>query len=989
MRLPPLALLGFATVASGQSAIVGRVVENGVPMPSAGVTATRSDSSIARETITNADGRFRLAPLTAGLYRVTIRKVGYRSATEDALRVGEAQTVTLDVSLTRAPRQLSTIVVVSSPTSIDVSTAALSTRLERQVTELLPTARDASSLIALVPGARTDQLWGGAAGVSNDYRLDGVSMNHPGVGGDFLSLSVDWMEAVDVRGLGAGADNGNFQGGVINAITKTGTNDRRTALRMNYESERLTATNFNADEQGVEQAGRRELSGELLGPIVRDKLFYFAGGQFVSRDFRSPNLLTPAPHDFQPQRETHFDTRGLGKLTWLPAAGQRVDALVGLSQSNADHAGINGIDDPTATTRVRQPTLFYELSWTKSASARNALDIRLGGYNSQDSQLGYAGPDVPGVQLLQPGRLPSLQNSAFDERRDASSMSGTIDWRMTRNLFTAEHSLVVGADASHGRWRDTRTRNGGVTWRPYSFGDSSFNAFNAATWQTTASDWGGDIHLDSEVGSAALFAQDYISIGSRLTVTPGLRYGEWSGDLRPWCELPSSSSSSSSACRQFRAVQATGFDPRIGAVWDVTGRNTLAIKAHWGRYHQGMFSLFFDRAQGGNVYSNHRLYFTAPPITDARIAATTTQRDAAGSLFSSYFGEEVLDETGRVENYRQPYVDESMLAVERTIGPNWKAQILYTHRQNRDIVGLVDRNAATNYSPIYNVHVNDLYVLGRTLDANGHPLVLPVVYMSNKDLKDFLLTCVGAFNAPQCPNSVGGYSLASPLPWNPDYVLTTVPEARRSYDQFTVLVSTAQPRWRGEASVTRSRSLGNVSGVAGFGTTGTVFSAGPYAHPNEALNDYGPLPDAQELEGKVWVAGRLPLALQGGLLYTHILGERFAPIFQFAGRYAYSDSAGGVVPAQVFTSLLGQTVFVEPRGSRHYASRDNVDLHVERRGPAFAVLTLDLFNALGSNAVTSVNTIVGNQYDADPTSFFLAPERRVAPRTLRLGLRID
>ena len=631
---------------------------------------------------------------------------------------------------------------------------------------------------------------------------------------------------------------------------------------------------------------------------------------------------------------------------------------------------------------MRQPTVFYELEWTKATSARNALEVRVAGYNSQESRLGYAGAGVPAVQLLQPGRLPSLQNSAFDERRDASSLSGTADWRATRSFFGAEHDLVIGADASRGRWRDTRTRNGGVTWRPYSFGDSSFNPFNASTWPATASDWGGDIHLDSGVGSEAVFVQDYIAIGSRFTVTPGLRHGWWTGDLRPWC------TSSTTSCDSFRAVSATGFDPRIGAVWDVTGRNTFALKAHWGRYHQGMYSLFFDRASGGNVYSNHRFYYTAPALSDARTGFTTTQRDAAGSGFSSYYGEEVLDETGRVENYKQPYVDQTMLSVEKTFGPSWKTEFLYTHRQNRDIVGLVDRNRATNYSPIYNVQVNDQFVLGRTLDANGRPLVLPVLYMSNKDLKDFLLTCVGSFS-PSCPSVVGGYSLADPLPWKPDYVLTTVPDAHRSYDQFTMLARTTQERWRGEASLTASRSRGNVPGVAGFGTTGTRFSAGPFVHPNEAINDDGALPDAQELEGKLWLAARLPYGLEGGLLYTHILGERFTAEFQFDGRYVYNDSLGGLVPAPVFKSLFGQTVFTEPRGSRHYASRDVVDLHVERRGPAFAVLTCDLFNVFGSNALTSVNPIVGNAYDADPTSFFMAPQLRVPPRTLRIGIRLD
>src|SRR5262249_43476914 len=149
----------------------------------------------------------------------------------------------------------------------------------------------------------------------------------------------------------------------------------------------------------------------------------------------------PAAHDFQSVRESHLDARGLGKLTWLPAVGQRVDALLGLSTMDADHAGINGIDDPTATSRVRQPTVFYELGWTKAVSARNALDVRVAGYNSNESQLGYAGPNVPGVQLVQPGRLPTLQNAAFDEWRDASSLSGTVQWRLTRNVFGAEHQL--------------------------------------------------------------------------------------------------------------------------------------------------------------------------------------------------------------------------------------------------------------------------------------------------------------------------------------------------------------------------------------------------------------------------------------------------------------------------------------------------------------------------------------------------------------------
>jgi hypothetical protein len=402
-----------------------------------------------------------------------------------------------------------------------------------------------------------------------------------------------------------------------------------------------------------------------------------------------------------------------------------------------------------------------------------------------------------------------------------------------------------------------------------------------------------------------------------------------------------------------------------------------------------MVSLLFDRARGANVYTNHRMYYTAPPFTDSRTTFTTAQRDDSTFGFSRYFGEEVLDETGRVDGYKQPYVEQTVLGAEKSLGSRWKAEVVYTHRRNRDIVGLVDRNRGADYARIYNLHVNDQFTTGRTLDANGKPLVLPMVYVSNKDLKEQLLLCAGVPNAPSCPSNIAGYTLASPLPWSPDFVLTTIPEARRSYDQFTVLLRTNQARWRGEGSITSARLRGNVPGVTGHGTTGTRFSAGPFAKPNESINNDGPLPDALELEGKVWLAMRLPRSFEGGVLYTHTLGERFTAAFQFDGRYAYTDSLGAYIPPAIFRSLLGQTVFVEPRGSRHYASRDVVDLHLEWRSPKRAVLMFDLFNALGTDALTSVNAVVGNQIDADPTSYFMAARQRASPRTLRVGLRMD
>ena len=121
------------------------------------------------------------------------------------------------------------------------------------------------------------------------------------------------------------------------------------------------------------------------------------------------------------------------------------------------------------------------------------------------------------------------------------------------------------------------------------------------------------MHLDTDVAGEALFVQEYAMVGSRLVITPGIRFGDWAGFVRARC---SSDIAVTTSCDRFEAVHAHGLDPRIGLSWDVTGRNTLAFKAHWGRYHEKMVSLFFDRAAGVNAYTNERFYYSAPPITD-------------------------------------------------------------------------------------------------------------------------------------------------------------------------------------------------------------------------------------------------------------------------------------------------------------------------------------------------------------------------------------
>jgi hypothetical protein len=971
-------------------ALAGVVVtEDGKPAAQTTLQISRNDGNAPQTATADALGEFRLAGLSPGLYRVTARRIGFREARLTSLRIVAGQTTDVRVMLTASPTQLSTVEVRATPTSIDATTTEVARRIEVADVKLIPMGREASALINLVPGATKGFVWGGAADATNNYKLDGVSVNHPGTGGDFLAPSIDWIETLEVRGLGAGAEYGDFQGGIIDAVTKTGTNKWRGAVRANYIGPSLTASNIQPNEEGAEQTMRREISGEMSGPLVRDRLFYFIGGLFIDRDVAVPNLTTPVIDDVRPVQQQFADARGVAKLTYRPGSSSRIDALFGRTDNSIERAELNGVDDPAGALKVSSPTNFYELGWSHT-SRSSSFNARFAGFDSKETRLGYAGDAVPGIRIFTRGRQPIYQNAPFNQRVEPKSLGGNLTWKKQNSFANGENRIVLGAEYNRGYWKNDRTRNGGLTWLPYvDPATGTVDPADASSWPEVASEWGGEIHLDSDVENAALFVQDYLTLLPGLTFTPGLRYGRWSGWLTP----------ADPAKARFLAARDQAIDPRIGVVWDISRRNDLVLKAHWGRFHQGMNSVFFDRAAGADVYTNERFYFQGPLLTDSRRVYTPAERDAkladpdifSTDVFSNQYLESILNEAGAVENYRQPFIDQTVLSVEKRFGPRWKMELTYTNRLNKDIVGLVDRNLETNYSPLRDVKVRDR-VTGETVyDEYGNPLILPLVWISNFDLRRDLIRRSQALG-PRRPTPGYTFDDIGTLTWEPEIALTTVDGGRRRFDQISAVVRTEQPRWNAFGSMTYTRLRGNIAGLNGFGTTGNSFTAGAAVRPNEAINFDGYLPDFPSFESKTWIGGELIYGLRGGAFLTTSLGNYFAPTFQISPRFRFQAPDATPLDDSVFNQVRGQTILLEERGARKYQARINLDLRVEKefatRGMNW-VVTGDLFNATASNAIIERNLTINDQVNTDPTSIFAAPRRRVNPVALQLGLRLE
>ena len=966
--------------------------EVGRPLPTAQVTVVHPGVAPVR-TLSGTDGAWRVTHLDPGRYEISIRRLGFRLRV-DTVEVESGRTARLRTILEPVPFTLDSLVVSAPAQSIATATAELATRLTVEEISLLPTTVDARQLIGLTPGARPDQIWGGASDQANSYVLDGTLVNHAGQGGAFFIPSPTWIETLEVRGLGSGAEYGNFQGGVVEVSTLDGGNVVQGALRSSVESFRVNGSNLIAGEIGRELASRWDLDGQVRGPLVRDRLHFALFGQVLRQEELVLDQLSGVGDRFVLGPPYAWDGRWLAKLTWKPGGRDLFQASVTGRHLNGERSGRTGFETAEASEQLRHWSVTGNLTWQRSWSPQVALEVRVGGYVSRERRDPYAGIGTPGIELFTTVNPPRYQNNLFHTRAEPSSLGLTTIWTFRGRSGEWDHEVKLGSEYSIGSWRFVQLRNSDMTWRPLRV--LGFDPANPQTWSISGTGtgaigtaWGGEVRLNSDVKNGAVFVQDYIQMSRGLRFTPGLRLGWWSGGLTPLA-----------GGARFTAVRDRALDPRVGLVADLDGRGGLVAKAHWGRYHQSLFAALFDRVEGAGAFNNEEIWsYLGPAPTDPTTTFTLAERDslAAAGLFR--FEEQIrLDQAGRVEHYRQPYVDQTMLSLERSFGSHWKAGLVYVHRRNHNQVALVDRHLALNYTVVENVQIRDR--VHRPVEFGGGYLVVDRLAISNEDIlwvldlmRQGLITCR---NQLCIPPGLSATQLAA-LQYQPDFVLTTVSQATRRFDQFQLRVDARYRTWWAGAWATLSWLKGNFNVVSGPDDY-TNGGPGPWVRLNEQYNYYGALNNQSRLESRFYLGGLLKAGFRGGASFSVVTGDRATPTLPISGllsEYALivPNSSNPAIPDTVplhpflLRSVNGNRLFVQPRGAYRYEVRTSLDLHLERSFPSGrteVVLSLDGFNVLGDRSITEIQIAV-NAAAGFFESDYGRVRSRVPPRTLRVG----
>ena len=264
------------------------------------VEAKNADTSFKREATTDADGRFDLPLLPVGAYSLRIQAPGFAAYSGSGIAVTLDRASDMDVSLTIAATQ-ETVVVMADASILSTSTFDVSGGLNEKSMENMPiTSRNSFNLALFAPGfnGRRDDEFGNPTfafgGMQRRaFLMDGIDNAQRGGPGRLGIFSPETIKEVKVISNAMAAEYGRTVGGIISMITKGGSNEYHGAALVLLRRPGLISKNsLRAPPKPFQQWS--SYSGQLGGPIKKDKLFFFASAEYEPLDAPRPITITPA-----------------------------------------------------------------------------------------------------------------------------------------------------------------------------------------------------------------------------------------------------------------------------------------------------------------------------------------------------------------------------------------------------------------------------------------------------------------------------------------------------------------------------------------------------------------------------------------------------------------------------------------------------------------------------------------------------------------------
>jgi len=623
--------LAFAQQTTGT--VTGRIVDQqGAAIPGATVTAKSGTTGFTRTETSDAEGLYRLNALPVGLYEVTAELQGFQTVSKKDIEVNVAQNQAVDFSM-KVAALAETVNVTGATPLIQTTSSSVGAVVDIKRIESIPlNGRQFANLAATIPGVglsfHTDptkstqyspQINGGN-GRNLNYQIDGGDNNDDTVGGLLQQFPLEAIEQFNFQTQRFKAEYGRSNGGVMNVVTKSGTNVWQGSFFEMFRDKSTNATTENETIAAVPKQDyrRNQFGGSFGGPIAKDKAHFFFAIERTQQD----TTQVVNTRGLFPDRDGVFavpyrENIGTGKMTVNLSAAQYLSVRYGRNNNSQPYgAAPNSTFDNWGDSTNKLNSINLNHNWVLGGSKLNEFIFQYADFaNFIASRSSAPNETFPiGVTIGANGNTPqTTQQKKYQFRDDFS-------WHLTRHGGLG-HDFKVGANFIN---------------EPHLF--ITFNTGKGAVFYTHVDDTltgpistvalsDGDASINIPTKQFGTYIQDDWRVSDRLTINAGLRWDVVTGlsdvdqSKNPnyvlirnaaiagkFNSLPGPVAEILNHFASDPQSDKNNFQPRIGAVLDVRGNGKDIIRGGWGIYTDFGYTnsnvLFADADGSGQGFGN-------------------------------------------------------------------------------------------------------------------------------------------------------------------------------------------------------------------------------------------------------------------------------------------------------------------------------------------------------------------------------------------------
>jgi hypothetical protein len=684
-------IAALPVMAQEQTGAIEGVVSDTTGAVVPGVTVeARSAQGGVQTTVTDTAGYFHFPALAPGTYEVSSSLTGFTSVKRTDVRLALGQTLKVDMALRVSTIQEEVTVTGEAPV-VDVSTTTRATNIREEFIENLPKGRDFTTLAAQAPGANIEFKTGGlsidgASSSENKYVIDGMETNDPESGLSGQLLVTDMVDEVQVKSSGYEAEYSGAVGGVVNVITKSGTNDFKGSAWTYFSSDELGFSRGPAFGSGGGQVGQApaytdgrpslrispsdssvaetvtypkddvtswEPGFALGGPIKKDRAWFFASYNPTLRTVNRHVVLTAGRGelDRSEDRKTHYITANV--------TTQLTDSLRTRLAFNSNRQIVIGnlpvpAGTQAATTNFDITTTFP--GWSGSFNVDYIVSPKFfisgrAGYFMQNTftegvfegdRFIYSNSNVGGCAGCP--AIPSQFEGPTNFSNAATNTRTTRD-KLTRMLLQTDATLfadlagkhqfkagvqygVVENDVLSGNTGNVTTLFWGQSFStPAGPQRGAYGYYRTTTnsFEPSAGFITGGLTQSNNIG---LFLQDSWTIGQKLTVNLGIRTEKET--------VPNYFPEHPDAIALGLGEDIYTFDfsqklaPRVGFAYDVKGDGKTKVYGSWGLFYD-IFKLALPRGSfGGDKWID--TYYTLETPNPADLFTCEVNREGTSGV---------------------------------------------------------------------------------------------------------------------------------------------------------------------------------------------------------------------------------------------------------------------------------------------------------------------------------------------------------------------